>query len=62
MFRGSCFQENLLSILSMVLVPSVVDSEDLSSRVISGVAYGSAMVCEKLLLFIKTGEIDENLT
>ncbi|WOH01528.1 hypothetical protein DCAR_0520912 [Daucus carota subsp. sativus] len=37
-------EENLLSILSMVLVPSVVDSEDLSSRVISGAAYGSAML------------------
>lgn len=37
-------EENLLSILGTVLVPSVDDSDDLSRKVLSGVAYGSAML------------------
>lgn len=59
--HGTCFQENLLSILSTVLVPSEADSEVYSRKVISGVAYGSAMVGEKLLLFTKTDEEYEYL-
>lgn len=53
MLHGTCFQENLLSILSTILVPSEADSEVLSHKVISGVASGSAMVCEKVLLFTR---------
>ncbi|XP_074368379.1 ribonucleases P/MRP protein subunit POP1-like isoform X1 [Apium graveolens] len=37
-------EENLLSILSTVLVPSEADSEVLSRKIISGVAFGIAML------------------
>lgn len=42
-----CFQEKLLSVLSMVLVPSPSVHYD---RVLSGSTYGSAMVGEPILL------------
>lgn len=53
MLHGTCFQENLLSILSTVLVPSEADSEVLSRKVVSGVAFGSAMVSEKVFLLTR---------
>jgi ribonuclease P/MRP protein subunit POP1 len=40
-----CFQDSLISVLKMVMVPSLSAlSEDVSRSVISGVIYGSAMV------------------
>lgn len=47
-----CFQESLLSVLKMVLVPSPsFRSEDISRSIISGAIYDTAMVIYRIRLF-----------
>lgn len=51
-FSFLCFQESLLSVLKMVLVPSPsARSEDISRSIISGAIYDTAMVIYRIRLF-----------
>lgn len=53
-----CFQESLLSVLKMVLMPSPsARSEDISGSIISGAIYDTAMVIYRISLFGGMGDL-----